>query len=144
MKTWVKIDRATGAVLKTKRAAEIKRVFNKRVVWLELTREPPPPYDPDTHKIVRDVQQIDLSDLGVPVPLSAMRVEDWKIVALDAAELTDRTNDKIADLDSGLIRIVEDLAVVIAGGGKLDRASLPGAVWDKINERRVLRGESEV
>jgi hypothetical protein len=51
---------------------------------------------------------------------------------------------KIADSDEDLAKLTEDILVVIAQGGTLEKDSFPSEVWEKVNARRVLRGEDEV
>ena len=143
-KKWVKIDRATGDVVRQKVAEVMERAFNKPAVWLELVREPQPDFDLNTHKITAQVQQSDLSDLAVAVDPGEKRVESWSVVQLSAEELAKRTNDRIDETDYLLSRIVEDLMVAIATGASLTRDTFPAAVWDQINARRTLRGEADV
>ena len=40
--------------------------------------------------------------------------------------------------------MTEDILVIIAQGGVLEKDSFADEVWEKINARRLLRGESEV
>ena len=94
-KKWVKIDRSNGNVIKGKTAAELKRVFNKPTVWLELVREARPNFDLNTQKLVAQVQQSDLSNLSVDVDPSEKRVESWSVVSLSSDELAKRTSDRI-------------------------------------------------
>lgn len=143
-KKWVKIDRATGDVLKHKNEKSINRVFNKPTVWLELVREGPPDIDLNIKKIVADIQQSDLSDLSVDVDPSEKRIESWKVVSLSAEELAKRTSDRIDQTDHLLSKIVEDIMVAIATGASLTRDTFSAAVWNQINERRSLRGEDDV
>ena len=65
MTRWVKIDRATGDVLKRRTEDKLERVFNKPVVWLEVEKKDAPEYDASTHKLTPVVTQPDLSDLSV-------------------------------------------------------------------------------
>lgn len=143
-KKWVKIDRSNGNVIKGKTAAELKRVFNKSTVWLELVREARPNFDLNTQKLVAQVQQADLSDLSVDVDPSEKRVESWSVVSLSSDELAKRTSDRIEETDYLLAKIVEDIMVVIATGATLNRAAFSSDVWDQINARRSLRGEDDV
>lgn len=143
-KTWVKIDRSTGDVIKSKTAAEMKRVFNKTTVWLELVREAAPDFNSNTQKIVAGVRQSDLSDLAVDVDPSEKHVEIWEVVSLSAEELKKRTKDQISATDHLLAKIVEDIMVAIATGASLTRNTFSAAVWDQINARRSLRGEDDV
>lgn len=87
MTTWVKIDRATGDVLKRRTEDKLERVFNKPVVWLEVEKKDAPEYDASTHKLTPVVTQPDLSDLSVAVSPSAKRVETYKAVKLTDAEI---------------------------------------------------------
>jgi len=144
MTNYVKIDRATGDILKRKKAASMERVFDKTSVWIELEKQSQPVYDEDTQKLVSSVTQPDMSDLNVDVSPTAKRVEGWDIVALNAGELNRRKQDKIANLDHTLTRIAEDVMVAIATGQPLERASFPPQVWATINARRSLRGQADV
>ena len=141
---WVKIDRATGAVVKQRTAEEMERVFDKPFVWIELERLAAPSFDADTEKLEPVATQADFSDLDVDVDPNEKRLESWAIVALAAAELQRRTNDRIAETDQLLTRIIEDIMVAIATGDPLERATFPDKVWDKINARRALRGAAVV
>ena len=143
-KKWVKIDRSNGNVIKGKTAAELKRVFNKSTVWLELVREARPNFNLNTQKLVAQVAQSDLSDLSVDVDPSEKRVESWSVVSLSSDELAKRTSDRIEETDYLLAKIVEDIMVVIATGATLNRAAFSSDVWDQINARRSLRGEDDV
>ena len=141
---YVKIDRATGDVIRRKKAYAMERIFNKPTVWIEFEKGAQPTYDPETHKLLPLVTQPDLSDLNVDVDPSSKRVEGWQSVALTADELVQRRNDKISGLDRGLTRIIEDLMVAVATGQTLDRSAFPEQVWNKINQRRALRGQADV
>ena len=143
-KRWVKIDRATGEIVKRKTEAVMERVFDKPTVWLELLREDPPDFDANTQKIVADVRQSDLSDLSVAVDPGEQRIESWSVVQLSADELEKRTSIRIEETDHLLAKIVEDILVVIATGATLNKAAFSSAVWDQINARRALRGEADV
>ena len=138
------IDRSTGDVLRTRRETSMERVLNKPKVWLATTRNDPGVYDPDTHKAVSRVDRPDLSDLNVDVSPSAVRVEDWDIVALTAQELQSRKLRNILETDEQLPRMIEDILVQIASGQPLTRDSFPSQLWTKINRRRTLRGLPEV
>ena len=87
MTKWVKIDRATGDVLKRRTEDKLERVFNKPVVWIEVEKKDAPEYDASTHKLTPVVTQPDLSDLSVAVSPSAKRVETYKAVKLTDAEI---------------------------------------------------------
>ena len=87
MTEWVKIDRATGNVLKRRTEDSLERVMNKAVVWIELDRKDAPEYDASTHKLNATVVQPDLSDLSQTVPTDAKRVEGYEAVALSDSEI---------------------------------------------------------
>lgn len=87
MTKWVKIDRATGNVLKRRTEDKLERVFNKPVVWIEVEKKDAPEYDTATHKLNATVTQPDLSDLSVAVPTDAKRVEGYEAVALSDSEI---------------------------------------------------------
>ena len=87
MTKWVKIDRATGNVLKRRTEDKLERVFNKPVVWIEVEKKDAPEYDASTHKLNATVTQPDLSDLSVAVPTDAKRVEGYEAVALSDSEI---------------------------------------------------------
>jgi hypothetical protein len=144
MTNWVKIDRATGDIIKRKRADSMTRIFNKPSVWLEQVNEAKPAYDPDTHKLEALITQPDMSDLSVDVDPSAQRVEGWSTVAMSADELQDIVNGKIAQTDRFLARMVEDILVHVAQGTPLTRNAFHPKVWDRINARRALRGKAPV
>ncbi len=141
---FVKIERATGDILKRKEAPSMDRVFNKKAVWIELERKSQPDFNPETHKLVATVEQPDLSDLSTDVDPSTKRVEGWLAVPLDGGEIQGRTNGKISATDHKLARITEDIMVAIATGEPLTRDTFHPKVWEKINKRRQLRGQSDV
>ena len=148
---YVKVDRVTGVVLKRKESGDLERDLGKEQVWIELVVEARPvdgvDYDSDTQKVTKSVTQPDLSDLQVPAPANAQRVEGWNIVALDAGELQEVTNRKIAATDNKLARVVEDILVkvtTITPTRPLARGDFNNTVWNKINARRALRGQAPV
>lgn len=144
MTDWVKISRITGEVLKRKTAPSMERVFHKPYVWLESIQDEKLVYDPDTQKLERTVTQPDLSDLGIDVDPTSKYIQGWAVVALTAQELLVIRNNKIAQTDSKLAQIVEDILVNISEGTPLTRSAFPDKVWAKINARRALRGDSPV
>ena len=87
MTKWVKINRATGNVLKRRTEDKLERVLNKSVVWIELEKKDAPEYDAATHKLNATVTQPDLSDLSVAVSADAKRVEGYEAVALSDSEI---------------------------------------------------------
>lgn len=141
MSEYVKVDRATGDVLKRRQFNNPTRDITKPYVWIPVQRDAPPAFDPDTHKLVATETMPDLS--GTISPTDAL-VYGWNVVALTAQEVTERNNKKIAATDGGLIRGVEDLITLIAQGTPLNRNNLPSAVLDKVNARRALRGQAPV
>ena len=144
MTEWVKIDRATGDVLKRRTEDKLERVFNKPVVWIELEKKDAPKYDAATHKLNATVTQPDLSDLSVAVSPSAKRVEGYEAVALSNDEIDAAKRIKLRVTDSNMAQITEELMVAIATGKTLNRAAFSDATWAKINERRNIRGESDI
>jgi len=68
----------------------------------------------------------------------------FDVVALTEEEKAGIKTGKIADSDGVLARMTEDILVIIAQGGTLEKDSFAEEVWEKINARRLLRGESEV
>ena len=144
MTEWVKIDRATGDVLKRRTEDKLERVFNKPVVWIEVEKKDAPEYDAATHKLNATVTQPDLSDLSVAVSPGAKRVEGYEAVALSNDEINAAKEIKVRVTDRNMAEITEELMVAIATGKTLNRAAFSDATWEKINERRKIRGESEV
>ena len=144
MTEWVKIDRATGDVLKRRTEDKLERVFNKPVVWIKLEKKDAPDFDASTHKLNATVTQPDLSDLSVAVSPSAKRVEGYEAVALSNDEIDAAKRIKLRVTDSNMAQITEELMTAIAQGKTLNRAAFPDSTWEKINERRKIRGESEV
>ena len=144
MTDWVKIDRATGDVLKRRTEDKLERVFNKPVVWIEVEKKDAPEYDASTHKLNATVTQPDLSDLSVAVSPSAKRVEGWEAVALSDKEVDEAKEIKVRVTDRNMAQITEELMVAIATGKTLNRAAFSDSTWEKINERRTIRGESEI
>ena len=144
MTDWVKIDRATGEVLKKRTEDKLERVFNKPQVWIELDKKNAPEYDATTHKLTPVVTQPDLSDLSVAVSPSAKRVETYKAVKLSNEEVKEAKEIKVRVTDRNMAQITEELMVAIAEGKTLNRAAFSDATWEKINERRNIRGESGI
>jgi hypothetical protein len=144
-KNYAKIDRATGKVLKQKSSEGMERVFNKEVVWLEMELTGRPDYDKDNEKVVQ-YQRVsaDISDLSIDVPPDTKFLQGYDKVNLNNDEKEQVRLGKIADSDEDLAKLTEDILVVIAQGGTLEKDSFPSEVWDKVNARRVLRGEGEV
>jgi len=100
MKTWVKIDRATGNVMKRKSASNLERVFHKKYVWIEQTTASVPSYNKETQKLGRIVTQSDLSNLTVDVPSDTKRVEGWEIIDLSHFQfVTNLSHQKCISLD---------------------------------------------
>ena len=144
-KNYAKIDRATGKVLEQKSSEGIERVFGKEVVWLEMELTGKPDYDKDNEKVVQ-YQRIsaNISDLSIDVPPDTKFLQGYDVVSLTTDEKEQVRLGKIADSDEDLAKLTEDILVVIAQGGTLEKDSFPSEVWEKVNARRVLRGEGEV
>ena len=144
-KNYAKIDRATGKVLKQKSSEGMERVFGKEVVWLEMELTGKPDYDKDNEKVVQ-YQRVsaDISDLSIDVPPDTKFLQGYDVVSLTTDEKEQVRLGKIVDSDDDLARFTEDILVAIAQGGTLDKDSFTDEVWDKVNARRVLRGEDEV
>jgi hypothetical protein len=145
MKKWYsKIDRSTGNIVKRKELNNPERALNKPFVWLPEERDIRPEYDKETHKLVQAETIPDLSDTTVDVSQDAKRALGFDVVVLTEEEKAQINTRKIADSDGVLARMTEDILVIIAQGGTLEKASFPDEVWEKINTRRVLRGEDEI
>jgi len=145
MKKWYsKIDRSTGNIVKRKEFDNPERALNKPFVWIPEERDAQPEYDKETHKLVQTETIPDLSDMTVDVSQDAKRALGFDVVALTEEEKAQINTRKIADSDGVLARMTEDILVIIAQGGTLEKDSFPNEVWEKINTRRVLRGEDEV
>jgi len=145
MKKWYsKIDRSTGNIVKRKELNNPERALNKPFVWIPEERDAQPEYDKETHKLVQTETIPDLSDMTVDVSQDAKRALGFDVVALTEEEKAQINTRKIADSDGVLARMTEDILVIIAQGGTLEKDSFPNEVWEKINTRRVLRGEDEV
>jgi len=145
MKKWYsKIDRSTGNIVKRKEFDNPKRALNKPFVWLPEERDAQPEYDKETHKPVQTETIPDLSDMAIDVSQDAKRVLGFDVVALTEEEKARIKTGKIADSDGVLARMTEDILVIIAQGGVLEKDSFAGEVWEKINTRRLLRGENEI
>jgi hypothetical protein len=82
--------------------------------------------------------------MTVDVSPDDKRVLGFDVVALTEEEKAGINISKIADSDGVLARMIEDILVIIAQGGTLEKDSFADEVWEKINARRVLRGEDEV
>ena len=145
MKKWYsKIDRSTGGIVKRKEFDNPERALNKPFVWIPEERDAQPEYNKETHKLVQTETIPDLSDMTVDVSQDAKRALGFDVVALTEEEKAGIKTGKIADSDGVLARMTEDILVIIAQGGTLEKDSFAEEVWEKINARRVLRGEDEV
>ena len=123
----------------------MERVFNKEVVWLEMESTGKPDYDKDNEKVVQ-YQRVstNISDLSIDVPPDTKFLQGYDKVDLSNDEKEKVRFGKIVDSDDDLARFTEDILVAIAQGGTLEKDSFPDEVWEKVNMRRVLRGEDEV
>ena len=145
MKKWYsKIDRSTGNIVNRKELNNPERALNKPFVWLPEERDAQPDYNKETHKLVQTDTIPDLSDMTVDVSPDAKRVLGFDVVALSADEKEQIRLGKIAGSDGDLAKLTEDILVIIAQGGVLEKDSFAEEVWEKINARRLLRGEDEV
>ena len=145
MKKWYsKIDRSTGGIVKRKEFDNPERALNKPFVWIPEERDAQLDYDKETHKLVQTDVIPDLSDMGIDVSQDAKRALGFDVVALTEEEKAGIKTGKIAKSDGVLARMTEDILVIIAQGGVLERDSFAEEVWEKINARRLLRGEDEV
>jgi len=143
-KNYAKIDRSTGNIVKRKEFDNPKRALNKPFVWLPEERDAQPEYDKETHKPVQTETIPDLSDMAIDVSQDAKRVLGFDVVALTEEEKARIKTGKIANSDGVLARMTEDILVIIAQGGVLEKDSFADEVWEKINTRRLLRGENEI
>ena len=145
MKKWYsKIDRSTGNIVNRKELNNPERALNKPFVWIPEERDAQPEYDKKTHKLVQTDTIPDLSDMTVDVSPDDKRVLGFDVVALTEEEKAGINISKIADSDGVLARMIEDILVIIAQGGTLEKDSFADEVWEKINTRRLLRGENEI
>ena len=145
MKKWYsKIDRSTGDIVKRKEFNNPERALNKSFVWLPEERDAQPDCNKETHKLVQTDTIPDLSDMTVDVSPDAKRVLGFDVVALSADEKEQIRLGKIAGSDGDLAKLTEDILVIIAQGGVLEKDSFDEEVWEKVNARRLLRGEDEV
>ena len=145
MKKWYsKIDRSTGNIVKRKEFNNPERVLNKPFVWIPEERDAQPDCNKETHKLVQTETIPDLSDMSVDVPPDAKRALGFDVVALTEEEKVRIKTGKIAGSDGTLARMTEDILVIIAQGGTLEKDSFADEVWEKVNARKVLRGEDEV
>jgi hypothetical protein len=143
-KNYAKIDRSTGNIVKRKEFNNPERALDKPFVWIPEERDIRPEYNKETHKLVQTETIPDLSDMTVDVSPDAKRALGFDVVVLTEEERARINISKIADSDGVLARFTEDILVVIAQGGTLEKDSFPDEVWEKVNTRRVLRGEGEV
>ena len=145
MKKWyAKIDRSTGGIVKRKEFDNPERALNKPFVWIPEERDAQPDCNKETHKLVQTETIPDLSDMSVDVSQDAKRALGFDVVALTEEEKAGINTRKIADSDDDLARFTEDILVIIAQGGTLEKDSFADEVWEKVNARKVLRGEDEV
>jgi hypothetical protein len=104
-----------------------------------------PDYDKDNEKVVQYQRtSADISDLSVDVPPDTKFLQGYDVVSLTADEKEQIKLGKIVDSDDDLARFTEDILVAIAQGDTLEKDSFSDEVWEKVNARRVLRGEVAV
>ena len=145
MKKWYsKIDRSTGNIVKRKEFNNPERALDKPFVWIPEERDIRPEYDKETHKLVQTETIPDLSDMTVDVSPDVKRVLGVNVVALTEEERAQVNIGKIVDSDGVLARMTEDILVIVAQGGVLEKDSFADEVWEKINARRAYRGEESI
>ena len=110
---------------------------------MELTGKPD--YDKDNEKAVQ-YQRVsaDISDLSIDVPPDTKFLQGYDVASLTTDEKEQIKLGKIVDSDDDLARFTEDILVAIAQGDTLEKDSFSDEVWEKVNARRVLRGEVAV
>ena len=103
MKTYVKIERATGQEIARQNFENPGRVFHKAVVWLPLVEQPRPPFDPNTQKLV-PVRTLPagLSNLAQPVDPTAECIDSLAVLALTVEELNARAAQKVTNSEAHL------------------------------------------
>jgi hypothetical protein len=126
------LERVVGA--KEFRTGSPPILNGKPFKWLPYVEDVEPVYDEVTHKRLVSVEVITDTEVTLTHPIKKKT----------AGELQADILGRIAFLDMGLIRIVEDIMVAIATGASLTRANFPAAIWDKINDRRKLRGLDDI
>ena len=144
IKKWAKIDRATGNVVKYKRAKELKRVLNKKYVWVEEVEGERPAYDPDKQQIRPKPTLPDLSDLSKPVDASVQRVLNYEVLSLSDEQVKSKTIEKIVRTDKRMARITEDLLSILVCKGDVKWTDLKEEVQEVINDRRTKRGKADL
>jgi hypothetical protein len=141
MKTWVKIDRATGREMERKRAKKLnKRPLNKKIVWLELVDGSPQTYDPETEKIRRVLTVPDLSDLTKSVRKNVVATMQRNKIKLSQAQLDQKKIHLVASLDGKVARDVENLIGMIIDGVPLTKENLDTKTIERHSERKAARG----
>jgi hypothetical protein len=144
IKKWAKIDRATGNVLKYKREKELKRVLNKKYVWVEEIEGERPSYDPDKQQIRPKPTLPDLSDLSKSVDASVQRVINYEVVNLSDEQVESKVIEKIVWTDKRMARITEDLLSILVCKGDVKWTDFKEEVQEIINDRRTKRGKADL
>jgi len=144
IKKWAKIDRATGNVIKYKRSKELKRVLDKKYVWVEEVEGERPTYDPDKQQIRPKPTLPDLSDLSKPVDASVQRVINYEVVSLNDKQIAQKVMAKIVAMDTRMARITEDLLSILVCKGDVKWTDLKEEVQEIINDRRTKRGKADL
>lgn len=144
IKKWAKIDRATGNVVKYKRAKELKRVLDKKYVWVEEIEGERPSFDPDKQQIRPKPTLPDLSDLSKSVDASVQRVINYEVVNFSDKQIEEQTISKIVETDKRMARITEDLLSILVCKGDVKWTDLKEEVQEVINDRRTKRGKADL
>jgi hypothetical protein len=84
MREYAEVNRELGTVLRTRVMPELERDDGGNVVWLPLTREDQPPYDPQTQRLV---QTVAIASNGV--------IFGWQVEDLPEPEVIPPTPEEI-------------------------------------------------
>tara|TARA_R100001224_G_scaffold52906_1_gene30929 strand:+ start:191 stop:610 length:420 start_codon:yes stop_codon:yes gene_type:complete len=139
MTKYARITSSTGAIIEEKDEAEFRggkppaANVAKDWEWLPVTIEKPS-FDSETEVLE-----------GPKDVVTAEKItRKWTVAKLSDKKLDEAKEIKLRVTDRNMAEITEELMVAIATGKTLNRAAFSDATWEKINERRTIRGESEV
>ena len=139
MTKYARITSSTGAIIEEKDESEFRggkppaANVAKDWEWLPVTIEKPS-FDSETEVLE-----------GPKDVVTAEKItRKWTVSKLSDKKLDEAKEIKLRVTDRNMAEITEELMVAIATGKTLNRAAFSDSTWEKINERRKIRGESEI
>jgi len=139
MTKYARITSSTGAIIEEKDEAEFRggkpppANVAKDWEWLPVTVEKP------SYNIETEVLE------GPKDVVTAEKItRKWTVAELSDKQVGEAKEIKVRVTDRNMAQITEELMTAIAEGKTLNRAAFSDSTWGKINERRKIRGESEI